>query len=302
MSIHAIHAAPAKRFHVAHACAAAALPGLHVASLGLVDVDAFGGGVHRGLPHELFMVTAYCDERLDCRSASDGGALRVMVSALRTRPVDFQTQGRGQMAVAMLTPLGLLRAFGRPWDNLCNERLPLRELVPPYLEAMLHGALIDAAAGPERCLVFGRWLEARIGERRALGWQAERVAAAAMSLLEAPALSVDMLACQHLVSRRQLERDFRHWLGVAPAGYARLVRFQRAACGIAEGVPLAHVAAEQGYADQAHMTRAFSETAGVTPRQLREGGGPARALRAAFAQRMIMLPAGREPEALRLAA
>ena len=302
MSIHAIHAAPAKRFHVAHACTAAALPGQHVASLGLVDVEALGGGVHRGLPHELFMVTAYCDERLDCRAVSDGGALRVMVSALRTRPVDFQTQGRGQMAVAMLTPLGLMRAFGRPWDSLCNERLPLREIVPPYQEAILHGALIDAAAGPERCAVFGRWLETRIGERRPLGWQAERVAAAAMSLLEAPGLSVDELACQHRVSRRQLERDFRHWLGVAPAGYARLVRFQRAACEIAEGMPLAHVAAEQGYADQAHMTRTFSDTAGVTPRQLRQGGGPASALRAAFAQRMIMLPAGGEPEALRLAA
>ena len=50
------------------------------------------------------------------------------------------------------------------------------------------------------------------------------------------------------------------------------------------------------------MTRVFSETAGVTPRQLREGGGPAAALRAAFAQRMIMLPARGETEALRLAA
>lgn len=200
MSVHAIHTAPAKRFHVAHACAAAALPTRHLASLGLI------------------------------------------------------------------------------------------------------GALIDAAPGAERSAVFGRWLEDRIGERRPQGWQAERVAAAAMSLLEAPELPVDELARQHRVSRRQLERDFRHWLGVAPAGYARLVRFQRAACAIAEGMPLAHVAAEQGYADQAHMTRAFSETAGVTPRQLREGGGPAAALRAAFAQRLIMLPAGGEPEALRLAA
>jgi AraC-like DNA-binding protein len=248
------------------------------------------------------MVTAYCDPRLDCRSAGDGGALRVMVSTLRTRAVHFETQGQGQLAVAMLTPLGLLRAFGRPFSNLSNERLPLREIIPAAQEARLQGALIDAAPGPERSAVFGRWLESRIGERRPLGWQAERVAAAAMSLLEAPDLSVDELASQHCVSRRQLERDFRHWLGVAPAGYARLVRFQRAACAIAEGMPLAHVAAEQGYADQAHMTRVFSETAGVTPRQLREGGGPAAALRAAFAQRLIMLPACSEPEALRLAA
>ena len=301
MTVHVFRAAPAKRFHVAHACDTAALPA-HVVSLGLVEVEALAGGAHRGLPHDLFMVTAYCDERLDCRSEADGGALRLLVSSLRTRPVRFETQGRGQLAVAMLTPLGVLRAFGRPLGRLCNERLPLSEFVAPAQEAALQGALIDAVGGPERCAVFGRWLEARIGARRPLGWQAERVAAAAMSLLEAPELPVEELARRHGVSRRQLERDFRHWLGVAPAGYARLVRFQRAAGAIAGGMPLAHVAAEQGYADQAHMTRSFGETAGVTPRQLREGGGPAAALRAAFGQRLIMLPAPGETEALRLAA
>ncbi|MDR6536158.1 hypothetical protein [Variovorax soli] len=64
--------------------------------------------------------------------------------------------------------------------------------------------------------------------------QAERVAAAT-SLPEAPELSVDELARQHRVSRRELERDFRRWLGIAPAGCARLVRFQCAARAIADG-------------------------------------------------------------------
>jgi AraC-like DNA-binding protein len=304
MSVHAIHSAAPKRFHVAHACDSDGLPSRHLASLGLIDVEAAAGGAHIGLPHDLYMVTAYCDERLACRSASDGAALRVVVSGLRTRPVQFDTQGRGQMAVAMLTPLGLLRAFGRPVDTLTNERLPLRELVSTPQEALLHGALIDAASGPQRSAVLGRWLEIRIAERRPLGWQAERVAAAAMSLLEAADTPIDELARRHRVGRRQLERDFQRWLGVAPAAYARLVRFQRAAGAIADGMSLAQVAAEQGYADQAHMTRAFGEIAGVTPRHLREGVQAAAALRPAFAHRMIMLP-GRAPAAaqpLRLAA
>ncbi|MBT2322182.1 helix-turn-helix transcriptional regulator [Variovorax paradoxus] len=289
-AVHAVHAATPKRFHVAHAFDASALPSRHLASLALVDVEAVAGGAHQGLPHDLYMVTAYCGEGLDCRSANDGAALRVVVSGLRSKPVHFDTQGRGQMAVATLTPLGLLRAFARPLDDLVDERLPLRDLVSAPQEALLHGALMDAASGPERSAVLGRWLECRIGERRALGWQAERAAAAAMSLLEAPGTPIEELALRHQVSRRQLERDFRRWLGLAPGSYARLVRFQRAASAVADGMALAHVAADQGYADQAHMTRAFGEIAGVTPRQLRERAHAAAALRAAFAHRMIMLP------------
>jgi transcriptional regulator GlxA family with amidase domain len=187
--------------------------------------------------------------------------------------------------------------------HACNAAaLPSRHLA----SLDLIGALIDAASGPERSQVFGRWLESRIGERRPLGWQAERVVAAAVSLLDAADTPVDELARQHRVSRRQLERDFQRCLGVAPGSYARLVRFQRAARAIADGMPLAHVAAEQGYADQAHMTRAFGDIAGVTPRHLRKGGGAATALRSVFANRMIMLPASVSaaagPPALRLAA
>ena len=154
----------------------------------------------------------------------------------------------------------------------CTTASPSRHLATLGLIA----ALLDAASGPERSRILARWLESRIGECRTPDWQAERVAAVAMSLLDAADTPIDQLAGRHRVSRRQLERDFQRCLGVAPGSYARLVRFQRAARAIAGGMSLAHVAAEQGYADQSHMTRAFGEIAGMTPRHLRSAlGSPA---------------------------
>ncbi len=169
MSVHSIHAMPAKRFGVVHACDAAALPSAHLAALTLIDVEAAAGGSHVGLPHDLYMVTAYCDEQLACRTAGDDGSLRVVVSALRTRPARFDTCGRGQLAVALLTPLGLLRAFAYPLDDLPNQRLPLRDLISAPAQALLHGALLDAPP-PAARLAAGRAARCRATRRPSSSW------------------------------------------------------------------------------------------------------------------------------------
>jgi transcriptional regulator GlxA family with amidase domain len=146
---------------------------------------------------------------------------------LRTRAATFDTRGSGQLAIALLTPLGLLRAFAYPLDSLTDQRLLLRDLASAQPESTLHAALLDAA--------LGRWLEQRIAQGKRLGPQAERVAGVAIAMLECDVEGIAALHRRHRVGRRQLERDFRHWLGVAPGAYARLLRFQRSAMAVADG-------------------------------------------------------------------
>ena len=67
------------------------------------------------------------------------------------------------------------------------------------------------------------------------------------------------------VSTRQLERDFRTWLGLSPAAYVRLVRFQRVARAVVDGAPLADIASMH-YCDQPHLNRRFREFSALTPR------------------------------------
>ncbi|GJG89132.1 hypothetical protein tb265_43130 [Gemmatimonadetes bacterium T265] len=68
---------------------------------------------------------------------------------------------------------------------------------------------------------------------------------------------------------RQLERQFRARAGVTPKGYARRARFERARDRLwaAPATGLAALAAECGYADQAHLTREFTTFAGEPPRR-----------------------------------
>lgn len=73
------------------------------------------------------------------------------------------------------------------------------------------------------------------------------------------------------VTPRTLQRLLRAATGQEPAAWAQLARVRRAgrAVAAADGVPLAELAADHGYADQAHMTRAFRHWLGVTPAGLR---------------------------------
>jgi len=71
------------------------------------------------------------------------------------------------------------------------------------------------------------------------------------------------------VGTRQIERHFQKWMGMTPKYYQRILRVKQSLELIQRSpdIPLADLAAEQGFADQAHMTREFSHIAKITPKQ-----------------------------------
>jgi AraC-like DNA-binding protein len=76
------------------------------------------------------------------------------------------------------------------------------------------------------------------------------------------------------LTRFELARHFRRALGTSPYRYSLMRRLDLARERIDRGHPLADVAAEAGFADQAHLTRTFRAAFGLTPahyRRLRWG-------------------------------
>lgn len=69
------------------------------------------------------------------------------------------------------------------------------------------------------------------------------------------------------VSERTLERLVKKTTGQRPLFWKSLARTRRTARQLLSGPPLAALAADNGYADQAHMTREFRKWFGATPRQ-----------------------------------
>ena len=72
-----------------------------------------------------------------------------------------------------------------------------------------------------------------------------------------------------------LSRSFRRRFGVTMTGYLRGRRLEAARRALLEtSHGVARIAAEHGYSDQAHLTRAFKRATGLTPAAFRRSRAP----------------------------
>lgn len=90
------------------------------------------------------------------------------------------------------------------------------------------------------------------------------------------ASSVADLGMRAGLAPRTLQRWFARHIGMSPRDYLRVLRFRDTLRALPrEHATLAEVAAERGYADQAHMARDFRAMAGTPPKRARKNAkGP----------------------------
>ncbi|MGL4574484.1 MAG: helix-turn-helix transcriptional regulator [Burkholderiaceae bacterium] len=271
----------------------------HIAALGWLRTPGQDAQAdHLALPTDLFMVTVH--HTAEQSPGQSGSILEMAVTLLRTRPERFRSRVAGELAFALLTPAGLLALLRAPLEGLTDRRMPLAQFCTSAELSALRDALLTEPDARLRLAIFGAWIESRVHERHGFGTPQQRVAQAAMAI-QCSAGSIELASVRRAlrISRRQLERDFRLWLGVSPAGYARLVRFQRAASALADGDAPSHAAADHGFNDQSHMHRAFKQFSALTPRVFTHlAARPHRQIeRRALAGRIVVLDAPAESAA-----
>jgi AraC-like DNA-binding protein len=140
------------------------------------------------------------------------------------------------------------RAFAAPLDPLGADAL-----IADLAEGLLAGE------GPGGRPVPARRVDAAVIERARQFLDAERTRVVHSSELEAITG----------LTRYDLARQFRLMFGTSPHRYLLMRRLDLARRLILEARPLADVAGEAGFADQAHFTRVFKAAFGLTPARYR---------------------------------
>ena len=155
-----------------------------------------------------------------------------------------------------LEPSGLVNTVQSAQPVLGHDGISLAAELAPVQEA-------DEAAR-----VMDRWLRPRILAARRLD-SAVRLAVVAI-IASAGASPVGELARLVGLSPRQLQRRFRSATGLSPKTYARIRRLRASLDHLIGNMPRTwgQVAADLGFADQAHLGREFTRLAGVTPSEV----------------------------------
>ncbi|MGW4518013.1 AraC family transcriptional regulator [Streptomyces sp. NPDC004393] len=131
-----------------------------------------------------------------------------------------------------------------------------RLVVDERLTTAVLGVTARAASRPARLSGDRRRTPGAIAAARARALLRERFA---------EDLSIGELAQAAGCSRYALYRCFRTAYGFAPSEYQRDLRLRHARALLAGGTAASLAAAETGFADQAHLTRWFTRTYGITP-------------------------------------
>ncbi len=154
------------------------------------------------------------------------------------------------------------RVLGIAASGLTDQTIPLEDLWGARARSLVN-RIGEARSGDERARILvesaGRPVAARTTVQRAIGYLEKRRGL----------VSLDWLAREAGLSARQFRRVSISETGLSPKLLARILRFRHAqARAAAESGNHAGLAAECGFADQAHMIAEFKRFAGRTPGSL----------------------------------
>ncbi|GAA0361397.1 helix-turn-helix domain-containing protein [Actinoallomurus spadix] len=246
-------AAALERFQVAHRAPAADLAWLADYHW-ILRWDLGEGGTHRQrvLTHPSVHLTFISDGR----ARVDGVVRGVFTETI---------EGRGRVIGVRFRPGGLRPILGAPVSTITDRRVPVEGIFGREARAVADAIIATPEPGDAILLAEDLLRSAAPDRPDPLVLEASAVVD---RIAADPALTrVDRLAAAAGVSTRRLQRLFADYVGVGPKWVIRRYRMQDAADRAAHGtdVDWADVAADLGYADQAHFTRDFTATIGMSP-------------------------------------
>jgi AraC-like DNA-binding protein len=192
----------------------------------------------------------------------------VVLAGPATRPANLRLAPGSLLVGVRFRPGAAPPLLGVSAAELRDLEVPVGEVWGRAGTAITERVL-DAAGPARRLEALTEAVAGRLDGAPAVDPVAAGVAAA---LARRPAVPLPLLADRAALSERQLRRRVEAAVGYPPRTLARILRFQRflraARAAPAGRRDLARLAAEIGYADQAHLTRESRQLGGLPPAAL----------------------------------
>jgi AraC-like DNA-binding protein len=177
-------------------------------------------------------------------------------------PVMIESFGGACCVQVNFTPLGARQFFGLPMSELRDRMVELDDVLG-FDGIALRERLGEASDWDRRFDIAENYIAGRLAEAHALS---PEIAWAYRTVIASGGRTrISALAGEIGWSRKHLAAKFADAIGIGPKTLSRIVRFNRALSLSKRQDDWAGIAADCGYADQAHLAREFRQLAGETP-------------------------------------
>jgi AraC-like DNA-binding protein len=219
---------------------------------------------HRGLPSPYLTLIVTIDEPLAIVAHPDphqaAGRYDTLLGGLHLTPAMITHDGAQSGVQVAVNPLGCRALLGLPAGELAEVDADAADVLGA-VAGELQERIRYASSWPQRFAA----VDAVLTRRLSTGSVAPEMARAWDLLLGAGgAMPITVVADEVGWSARHLADRFRVETGLRPKEAARVIRFDRVRRRITAGAPLADLAADAGYFDQAHLAREFRSLAGCS--------------------------------------
>ena len=229
-------------------------------------------GVHVGMPSGALTLVVPFDEplRLSGAGLTEPTPFDGVLAGLATGPTLIHHDGHQHGLQLGLTPSGARAIFGMPAAELAESSVQLEDVVGRVARS-LREELEGYATWAERFAAVER-VARGLMSRHEWGRDAVPEVGQAWRLIRRGGGRTPVAGVASDVgwSTRHLEHRFRSEFGITPKAAVRITRFERSVDAARDPRRrLADVAAECGYADQAHLAREWRDLAGLPPSRWR---------------------------------
>lgn len=228
------------------------------------------GNVHvqRIVPNGLFELIFYLGDKPEPVDTNKSISEKTVITGQLKEYYDLTIRGDLSLFSIIFQPHGLSIFFDLPLSELYNQNVPLRFLIKNAVDE-LESKLLEADTFSSRIEIVENFLIHRLVKSRKK-YHLSRIKSSIDTInREKGLVSIDHLAYEACLSRKQYERIFSELIGTTPKQFLKIVRFQSTIHekSISTALSLTELSYQCGYYDQSHMVNEFSKLSGMTPSQ-----------------------------------
>lgn len=218
--------------------------------------------VPSGLPELIF----YLDDKPKASDERKSVNENSVVSGQQKEFYDLKITDRLSLFSILFQPHALALFFDIPASEFFNRTVPLRSILKDETQE-LEEKLAAAHSFSERIKLTEQFFAGRLHKSNKK-YELARIESSIRLINQSRGIvSVDFLASEACLSRKQFERTFSSYVGISPKQFLKIIRFQNAVHEKSKNkkLNLTELTYKCGYYDQSHMSNDFFKISGMTP-------------------------------------